>query len=368
MKILSVSDTHLGISTFGMENVETGLSTRTEDIVRALDRAADYAINNNVKLVIHSGDVFDSKTVSQTVVESFYKWSLKLSKAGIDLFILQGNHDSSVRLEKRNGLDIAKTLELNNIHTTRGDELLDLDYIQIASVNYWDTPEETAAKIEEHTSNIDWKRPAVLVMHAQIDYPDFPGSFKADLPFIPIAALTAHPWLFIQVGHIHKAQILSENPFAFYVGSLVRCTFSEERQDKGFWVSEIKNNKLASIKHIVDDKCLKMQTIRGNMTSIKEMFDGKTGNFENYIIKFIIDDSEEVVDEVFIREHFGTAFKYIITTEAKERIRTVKVEVADNISMESYLDSYFKQDNDKEDLFKLVQELKILDENKAVER
>lgn len=44
---------------------------------------------------------------------------------------------------------------------------------------------------------------------------------------------------YIALGHIHKHQVLSENPPVVYAGSLERLNFSEETDDKGFYVVEI---------------------------------------------------------------------------------------------------------------------------------
>jgi exonuclease SbcD len=45
----------------------------------------------------------------------------------------------------------------------------------------------------------------------------------------------AHPSLdYIALGHIHKHQVLSQNPYIAYSGSLEHIDFGEEKDDKGF--------------------------------------------------------------------------------------------------------------------------------------
>ena len=54
----------------------------------------------------------------------------------------------------------------------------------------------------------------------------------------------AHPAFdYIALGHIHKHQVLSNSPPVVYPGSLERLDFSEEEDDKGFYLVEIETDK-----------------------------------------------------------------------------------------------------------------------------
>ncbi len=54
----------------------------------------------------------------------------------------------------------------------------------------------------------------------------------------------AHPAFdYIALGHIHRHQVLSHNPPVVYSGSLERLDFSEEEDNKGFYLVEIKPDK-----------------------------------------------------------------------------------------------------------------------------
>jgi len=363
---VGVSDTHFGLSVHGHENPVTGLHTQTEDIFKAYQESIDYALKNKASLFIHSGDVFDKKVVNQTVVNQFYKQTKQLTDAGIPVVVLQGNHDASQYIQIKNGLDIAGTIGVDNFYVTRGGGIIDLDFVQIVTVSYWNGPEEVAEELNKYAKQVDWTRPAILVVHLQIEYADFPGAFMADLEFIPLAALTSHPWSFIQAGHIHKHQKLNVEPPAYYVGSLTRCNFAEEKDPKGFIAYEISGTKLSNIKFIEVD-CRKYLTFKGTMSDLKSHMENSSFDFSKYIIKLIIDDANEPIDDAFIKEKFASAYKVIIQKDAR-RTTLTKIDALAGIGLEDYLNKYFEKDEEKIELLSLVKELRQLDEVKAVER
>ncbi|WP_200907442.1 metallophosphoesterase family protein, partial [Ardenticatena maritima] len=65
-RILHFSDLHIGTENYGRINPETGLSTRLEDFLRAFDFVVDYALENDVDLVLFTGDAFKNRDPSPT--------------------------------------------------------------------------------------------------------------------------------------------------------------------------------------------------------------------------------------------------------------------------------------------------------------
>jgi exonuclease SbcD len=53
---------------------------------------------------------------------------------------------------------------------------------------------------------------------------------------------------YVALGHIHKKQVLSENPPVVYPGSLQRIDFSEEKDEKGFFVVDIGQDRQVSFR------------------------------------------------------------------------------------------------------------------------
>jgi len=66
MKIIHFADLHLGVERYGYINPETGLSTRLEDFLKALDQVVDYAIDNSVDLIATDPPYFKVKKKNGT--------------------------------------------------------------------------------------------------------------------------------------------------------------------------------------------------------------------------------------------------------------------------------------------------------------
>lgn len=369
MNFIHVTDTHFGLNSYGTENPSVGFNTRADDAFQAYDQMIKYAKKNDIKLIIHSGDFYNTKTVSQNIVAKSHLQTREISEAGIDYYVLHGNHDASRILVNKNGLDVAGIFDLKGVHISRGeDEVLDLGYAQICSVSYWDTSEEIEAKIAKHAKAIDWSRPAILVVHLQIEYANFPGSFREDLHFTPLSLLTSHPWTYVAAGHIHKPQMINADPPVYYGGSLVRCSFAEESDKKGFNVIKLAGPKVVSIKKQPVD-CLRMLTLRGTMAQVRDSLDGVDPTlFTNTIVRCIIEEDDELLDEKFLKDKLCYAFKAVISKEAK-KTEQIRMERGTNMtSMNDALRVYFKDDEEADALMLLVEELREQDAQKVLER
>ncbi len=93
-EIVCVGDVHEGIP-FGFRmDPETGISERAMDLHRNFARAAQWAIDHGSKLLVVLGDLFDRPHIAPAFRELVRKDVIEpLGKAGIDVWLLAGNHD-----------------------------------------------------------------------------------------------------------------------------------------------------------------------------------------------------------------------------------------------------------------------------------
>ena len=267
MKILHFADLHLGVETYGRIDPETGLSTRLLDCLSALDRMVDHAIENSVDLVLFCGDAYKSREPSQTQQREFAKRINRLSNNNIPTFLLIGNHDLHNAIGRATSTEIFDTLAVNNIYVSSRPDIYSIPTpsgtVQIASLP-WLRRNALLSKDDSKNLSIDeLKQKAQEVLTNIIAA----SAEKLD-PSLP-AILAAHVWVtgartgtektmtigqehslllsnvalpafdYIALGHIHRHQVLNENPPVVYAGSMERLDFGDEEDEKGFYEVEI---------------------------------------------------------------------------------------------------------------------------------
>lgn len=102
--ILHVSDTHLGKNQYGSD-------IRVDDYARAFDVSISIAIEENVDAVVHTGDLFDSRSPNTRTISQAFDILARLNKHNIPFYGLVGNHE---RKWDKQWMDIFENLE--NVH------------------------------------------------------------------------------------------------------------------------------------------------------------------------------------------------------------------------------------------------------------
>jgi len=295
VKILHFADLHLGVESYGHIDPATGLSSRLLDFLNALDQVVDYAVERRVDLVLFCGDAYRSREPTQTQQREFAKRINRLSTNGVPIFLLVGNHDLPNAIGRATTTEIFDTLAVKNVYVSNRPQIYPIPTnsgtVQIVSLPW---PRRSALLTREETKSLTFdqinqrlQQALTNIITAKISELD-PG-----LPTI----LAAHVWVsgaqvgsersmtigqehalllsnvaspafdYIALGHIHKHQVLSQSPPVVYSGSLERLDFSEEEDDKGFYLLEIEPDKEAGKKlvsfdfHRVTGRCFLTITV-----------------------------------------------------------------------------------------------------------
>jgi DNA repair protein SbcD/Mre11 len=267
MRLIHFADLHLGIETYGSYDTARGMSSRVADFLDSFDRIVDYAVENEADAVLFAGDAFKNRDPSPTLQREFALRIVRLSRAGIPIVLLVGNHDLPSTASRATHTEIYQVLETPGVYVCRDIEAIDVPTrsgpLQIVAVPWvtrstfladesfriladsdLDRAMGTAvsASLRQLASELDPAVPAVLVAHLSIQGATvgFERSIMLgrDLT-VGVDDLHASAFDYVALGHIHKHQQVVARPPTVYSGSPERVDFGEEREDKGFIDIEI---------------------------------------------------------------------------------------------------------------------------------
>ena len=316
MRILHFADLHLGVENYNAGiNPETGLSTRLHDFLNALDEVVEYALNNEVDLVLFCGDAYKSREPSQTHQREFARRIWRLSSNGIAVLLLTGNHDLPNAIGRATTVEIFKTLSIPNVivANTLGTYIIDTrnGAIQVIALPWARrsallsresiknlTLEQVNEKLEstltelleQEIAGLDPKLPAILAAHITVANAKF-GSERGMIMGSDYRLLQSNvansKFDYVALGHIHKKQVLGQNPPVVYSGSLQRIDFSEEDDEKGFFIVDIDHNRKVNFE-FVPVKARRFVTIK---VEISEQEADPTGAVLKAINRYDVSDA-----------------------------------------------------------------------------
>ena len=272
IKILHLSDIHLGSGfSHGRINPETGLNTRLEDFVATLSRCIDRAIAEPVDLVLFGGDAFPDATPPPIVQEAFASQFRRLVDAQIPTVLLVGNHDQHSQGQGGASLCIYRTLgvpgfvvgdrlETHLIQTRQGPiQVITLPWLtrstlltrpeteglSMADVNQL-LIDRLRVALEGEVRQLDPEIPTVMLAHLMADTAFYGAErfLAVGKGFtVPLSLLTRSCFDYVALGHVHRHQILCDQPPVVYPGSIERVDFSEEKEEKGFVLVEVERGQ-----------------------------------------------------------------------------------------------------------------------------
>jgi exonuclease SbcD len=270
IRILHLADVHIGMENYGRIDPATGLNGRVMDFLRRLTDVVDYALTQEIDLVLFAGDAYKNRDPNSTYRREFARRIKRLADAGIPVVLLVGNHDLPSQERRATSIDIFRTLDVPNVLVGNRDQLHLVttrrgDPIQVATVPYPvrqrllardEYKDKTIAELDvlvqqlvaenvrALAAQVDPTIPAVLCGHFSVSDAKF-GSERSVMlgrdVVVLQSVLTEPAWDYVALGHIHRHQALDKghHPPIVYSGSLERIDFGEEREPKGFVVANV---------------------------------------------------------------------------------------------------------------------------------
>jgi exonuclease SbcD len=268
VRIVHTSDWHAGRVWKGKK--------RLPELAAALDHLAEFIAGEQVDLLLHSGDVFDSGVPAAEAERTVFRFLKRVGEAGTRSVVIAGNHDSPARLEAW-GL-LAELVDCHVVArpaapedggvvelTTAGGEQAVVAAVPFAGartlVRALDLAQDEAAAHATYSDRMrrilevvckPFRRDAVnlLVAHAFLSGAVLSRSERRvhvgeEWAVEPMALPdTAH---YVALGHIHKPQRVEGAGLvpAYYAGSPLQLDFGEVGEEKSFLVIEAEAGKPA---------------------------------------------------------------------------------------------------------------------------
>jgi exonuclease SbcD len=384
VKLLHFADLHLGVENYGRMDPATGLSTRLMDFLHAYDQVVDYALENDIGLMVFAGDAYKTRDPNPTYQREFARRIRRLSTAGIPTVLVAGNHDTPHAAGRATTVEIFATLEVENVHVARKPEVIALTTkdgpVQIVALP-WVTRSALLAREEYKNKNLEeinqlildkvtnivegpdglisqldsavsGATPTILAAHATVQGAVY-GSERSVMlgqeVILPPSLARNPAFDYVALGHIHKHQVLNEQPPVVYAGSIERIDFGEEREDKGFVVAEVERGRATW--QFVKTDARPFVTIEVDVQS-----DGPTAeileaiaarDIEDAVVRLIIHtaaEKEPLINEGEIRRALAGAFH--VAAIVKDVERKVRLRLGDQpieeMTPRQMLERYFQ--------------------------
>jgi exonuclease SbcD len=384
IKLLHFADLHLGVENYGRIDPATGLSTRLMDFLRVYDQVVDYALENDIGLVVFSGDAYKTRDPNPTYQREFARRIQRLSIAGIPTVLVAGNHDTPSAVGRAITVEIFATLEVENVYVAKKPEVINIETkdgpVQIVALP-WVTRSALLARDEYKNKNLEeinqlildriinivegpdglisqldstvsGATPTILAAHATVQGAVY-GSERSVMlgqEMILPPSLARNPAFdYVALGHIHKHQVLYEEPPVIYSGSIERIDFGEEREDKGFVVAEVERGRVSW--QFVKTDARPFVTIKVDVQSddpTAEILEAIAArDIEGAVVRLIIHmtaEKEPLINEGEIRRALAGAFH--IAAIVKDVERKVRLRLGDQpieeMTPRQMLERYFQ--------------------------
>jgi DNA repair exonuclease SbcCD nuclease subunit len=301
----------------------------------AFAQIVNYAIKHKVNGILHAGDLFDMPKPWATVVEFVKKQLFKMSKYGINLYCVKGNHDGGSDkefLKRGSAIEYAKLPNIPNLCYL--DPLLDMemkkdtigyaqydDVIGIWGVGYYGKNTEKLLNSVLHKGAITDKF-SILLLHFFVKGISDMG-FENEL-VIPHHEIAKYPLNLVVLGHNHKKvdPIVKNNVTFVTPGSPEMWDFFKP-YGLGFYVLNINDDFTFNLEWIAIDPLYHMENIV-IQSKTPQNADWYAQTLENEIKKRISNTDKQLILNVQLKGKLLKDSAFLNVTDLQSRLIGMK--------------------------------------------
>ncbi|MDD2716884.1 MAG: metallophosphoesterase [Candidatus Wallbacteria bacterium] len=253
LRIAFLSDTHLGFD-YPVRS-ENHQGRRGKDFFDNFELALQISVDRSADLIIHGGDFFFRSKISNKIEQMAFSMLSRFMRHRIPFLIIPGNHE-------RSRLPLSLLLQHPDLHVFSAPESIRLkirnlslriDGIPFIGNGVRDKFSGIIAAFKQDQVKADFN---LLCLHESIEGAQVgPSNFTFRYgPDVIRACDLPDGYDCILAGHIHRSQVLAHQSGdrlipVIYAGSIERTSFAEKNEQKGFYLLELEQEKLPSLKY-----------------------------------------------------------------------------------------------------------------------
>jgi len=387
MKIGVIGDPHFGAAyNLGKTDYVTQLNSRLTDFSDTFNGIIDRFIDLGVKLVVITGDVFETKKPSSAQLNAFSECLKRVTDSGLEVIIVVGNHDQQRNINTTTvdiygvlslpGVSVYQSLDVHSVDTGNGG-ILNLilmpyrDRRMVGTETNSEAIEVIRADLDGVTGDLIGDK--FLVGHMMLEKTvsdDSADEFSINELILPIDMFDDID--LTVMGHVHKHGVLSKSPSIVYSGSMEKVSFGEKDHNKVTLVVDTDNLSV----EIIDTPTRNLVEMTFNYSDTKKFLRGKVNekftsdickfskgtNIDGAIVKFVAqvhDNDLYHVNQQIIREcllsknvHSITSIQVSAVRARQLRNSSITEDISEEKAIVSFIDALSEPDNIKELLYK----------------
>ena len=237
-RFLHTADIHLDSPLKGLEVHEDAPVDEIRGATRrAFENLVEMAIEEEIDFILIAGDLYDGNWKDYNTGLFFVRQMGRLHKAGIKVFIVSGNHDAASQITKT--MPLPDNITLFSPKKPQSVKLDDLGVI-IHGQSYSSraVTENIAASYHQHDSNFF----NIGLLHTSLTGREG----HEDYAPCTIDDLKSKGYDYWALGHVHKREIVSEDPWVIFPGN-VQGRHIKETGAKGATLVTVEEGRITEV-------------------------------------------------------------------------------------------------------------------------
>jgi exonuclease SbcD len=280
-RFLHAADIHLDSPLKGLEAYQDAPVEQIRSATRrSFDNFVDLAIQEDVAFILLAGDLFDGEWKDYNTGIYFMNRMGRLKEAGIDVFMVSGNHDAASQISR--ALHLPDNVKLFSHRNPETRILDDLD-VAVHGQSF-----SSRSVSEDLTRNYPQAERALFnigLLHTALT--GRPGHE----PYAPcsVDALKAKGYQYWALGHVHQREEVSQEPWIIFPGN-IQGRHIRETGPKGCTLVTVDEGQVVGVEHR-DTDVLRWAVCRVDLSgcetpeecldSVRQSFDGELERAEN---------------------------------------------------------------------------------------